>query len=789
MSVAGGLPLSTFRVLEIASDIAGPYAGKLLVDAGADVVKVEPATGDPLRYWTATGATPTGDSAAFTFLNGSKRSVTGEPDCPDVLELARAADIVLIDQGVSDGALEQLRASCPKVVVSVTPYGRCGPSAHEPATEFTLQARCGSTAGRGLPESRPLSAGGRLGEFIGGVYAAATGLAYAGKARVSGRREFVDVSLLEAMVITMGGLTAVSAQLLGSGASSPRSLELPSIEPTADGYVGFCTITAQQFQDFLALIERFDWLDDAELATFAGRQRRREEFNAAVRQWTSTRTTAEIVEAASALRIPVAPIGTPETIPGMDQFVERGVFVSNPAGFLQPRPPYRISGVGVRSPSLAPAIGADIGLVHWPLENENPPAPGALESTADAPLSGLRIMDLTAFWAGPSATAVLAALGADVVKVEGVKRPDGLRYAGGWPPSREGWWETGPMFLAVNENKRGLSLEMTTAEGQALARRLAGQCDIVIENFSPRVMGNLGLDWEAVSGANPTALMVRMPAFGLDGPWRDRVGFAQTMEQVSGLAWMTGEADGPPVIPRGACDPIAGLHAAFAVLVALEHRHRTGDGALVEVTMVEAALNVAAIGVIEQTAYGRSLSREGNRGPAASPQGVYRCEGSDEWVAIAVTTDEQWEALVAVTGVPELRGAHLQTRADRAADDHIDAALGGWTVARSAQAAANALLPAGVPAAVVTPARDLLRDPQLAYRGFFETIDHPIAGRLAMPGQPMRLSDVEHRWITAAAPTLGEHNALVLGELLGVGPDELTRLQKAHVVGTRPRGL
>ncbi len=778
-------PLAGLRVLEIAYEIAGPYAGKLLADAGADVVKVEPASGDPLRAWSATGAVRTGDGALFQFLNTSKRSILGSPGSPAVRELSHAADIVIVDESTPAETLDELRATCPGAVVSITAFGRTGPSRDRAATEFTLQAECGSTGSRGLKDASPLAAGGRLGEFIGGAYAAVAALAYGLRARAGSGGEFVDVSLLEAMAITMGGLSSVSAQISEANATAGRSLELPSIEPTADGYVGFCTITAQQFQDFLLLIERPDWLDDADLASFAGRQRRRKEFDAAVRAWTITRTTAEILELASALRIPVAPIGSPETVTSIDHFVERGVFVANPAGFVQPRPPYRISGSALRPFGAAPALGADEGRVTW-----SPRQRTASSSVATPPLDGVRVMDLTAFWAGPSATLVLAALGADVIKVEGVKRPDGIRYAGGWPPPAEGWWETGPIFLAVNENKRDLTLELTTPQGQQLALALAAECDVVIENFSPRVMTNLGLDYDAVSAANPSALMVRMPAFGLDGPWRDRVGFAQTMEQVSGMAWLTGEADGAPVIPRGACDPIAGLHAAFATLVALEHRRRSRVGALVEVTMVEAALNVAATGVIERSAYGHTLTREGNRGPAASPQGVYRCSGGDEWVAIATETDDQFHRLAALIDAsfaadPELAGFTGR----RAAADRIDAAISRWTATRTAVEAAEALQSQGIPASPVNLGRDLLDHPQLRHRGFFEEVDHPVVGQLAMPGQPMRLGSPGHRWITSAAPTLGEHNEAVLTGLLKVDGERVKQLAEDRVIGTRPAGL
>ena len=774
----GELPLAHLRVLEIATEIAGPYAAKLFADAGADVVKVEPPAGDPMRRHTAGGALAAGDSALFAFLNTSKRSVVGTADDPEIMDLAAAADVVIVDAGVSPEAVRRLRgARGASVVVALTPFGLTGPSAGEPATEFTLQARCGSTGGRGLADRIPLAAGGRLGEWIGGAYAAVAGAAYARRAREHGAGELVDVSLLESMVITMGGLGVVAAQIMGAGPG--RSLELPSIEATADGYVGYCTITGQQFQDFLVMIERPEWLGDADLASFAGRQRRREEFTAAVREWTGRHTTAEIIELASAMRIPVAPIGSPDTITAIDHFVQRGVFVPNPAGFVQPRPPYRIHGGRLREFAAAPALGEHTGTVAWTARQ----AP-AVTGTVAHPLADIRVMDFTAFWAGPAGSLVLGSLGADVVKVEGLKRPDGMRFAGAKPPTVDHWWETGSIFLAVNENKRDVTLELGTTEGDALARRLLGSCDVVMENFSPRVMTNLGMDWDTVAAANPDALMVRMPAFGLDGPWRDRVGFAQTMEQVSGMAWLTGEADGAPVIPRGACDPIAGLHAAFATIVGLEHRRRTGSGALVEVTMVEAALNVAAQMVIEHSAYGRTLMRAGNRGPMAAPQGVYRSAGDDCWVAIAVTSDEQWAALCAAMGA-----AGLLAGGRRGDADAIDAVIEAWTSQRSAREAAEGLQSLGIAASPVIPSAELLHDPQLQARGFFEELDHPYVGKTLWPGMPIVLGIPGHHWLRGVAPTLGQHNGEILGELLGLAAAELATLEAGGIIGTRPAGL
>ncbi len=352
----------------------------------------------------------------------------------------------------------------------------------------------------------------------------------------------------------------------------------------------------------------------------AGRVRRRDEFLAMVHDWAADKTTDEIVDLATAFRIPVAPIATPQTISSIDHFVERGVFVESEDGAVSPRVPYRINGQRMRRLNGAPELGADNGRVTWrSRERTRQAEPAETAETRDAlPLTGVRVVDLTAFWAGPMATQVLAALGADVIKVEGVRRPDGMRFAGGRPPSWDQWWEWGPVFLCSNTNKRGISLELSTPQGRQAALDLIGAQRSRHRELLAAGDGQLRSGMGRGHAANPTATMVRMPAFGLDGPWRDRVGFAQTMEQASGMAWMTGPADGPPLIPRGVCDPLAGLHAAFAAIAALEIRDRTGTGMHVESTMVEAALNVAAEAVLEYSLNQSSCAatETGARAPA-----------------------------------------------------------------------------------------------------------------------------------------------------------------------------
>jgi crotonobetainyl-CoA:carnitine CoA-transferase CaiB-like acyl-CoA transferase len=290
----------------------------------------------------------------------------------------------------------------------------------------------------------------------------------------------------------------------------------------------------------------------------------------------------------------------------------------------------------------------------------------------------------------------------------------------------------------------------------------------VIENFSPRVMDQFGLGADTLLDLKPDLVMVRMPAFGLSGPWRDRVGFAPTMEQIAGLAWVTGLPEGPPVPPRGACDPLAGAHAAFALLAALEFADRTGHGQLVEVPMIETVLNVTATQTIEFEVLGATLSRRGNRGHRSATQDLYRCGGADNWVAISAYTDAQRNALSELTGGTDLTE---------------------WFAAQDLGAVVDLLVGAGIPAAAVVSPSAVTDNPQLRDRGFFERLDHPSTGEGLYPTLPFALLAGQNNWLRRPPPTLGQHNSEVLTELCGLTDADLDRLAADGVIGTRPRGL
>ena len=793
-------PFAGLRVLELATGIAGPYAGKLLSDAGADVLKLEPPDGDPLRGFTACGATlaPGEDGALFRFLNASKRSALADLAGEHGRSFARrvAASCDLLIESFGPGGLEArglapeaLQAANPRLsIVSISPWGRTGPWAQRPATEFTHQARAGSSTRRGLPGRVPVAAGGQLGEYAAGTYAAAGAVAAWLSARRSGAGQQVDVSLFEAVVSVLTTFFAVRGRWMEG--PMPMAAEAPSIEPARDGWVGFCTYTGQQWQDFCALIEQPELARDERFFHAAERFKHRAFLQEAIHAWTRARTVAEIVELASLMRIPAAPVHDADGVLACEHFAARGVFEKSPHGFRQPRVPYRLGSGATRPPGRAPALGEHDAEIRAELATARPALAGpAPEGGSDLPLAGLRVVDLTAFWAGPVVTGFLADLGADVVKVEAIQRPDGIRFVAA--SGRQPMWEWSEVFHGVNAGKRGITLNLDSPDGRELLLRLVAGADVVVENGSARVLENFDLGFERLRERNPGLLLLRMPAWGLDGPWRDRTGFAANVEQASGIAWGTGYPDAP-LVPQ-ACDPIGGMHAALALLAALEVRRRTGRGQQVETALVEPALNVAALQVIEREAYGASMTRDGNRGPFGAPQGMYRCqtprdERGPEWLAVAVSDDAQWRALLGVLGTPEwgddpsLAGAAGR----RAAHDAVDARLAAWCAERGAIQAEALLLAAGIPAGAGFNAHFALPNAQLEHRGFFQTLDHPVTGATPYPSLPMVFS----RWgagrHTRPPPTLGQHNDEVLGGELGVSPEELAGLRERKVIGERP---
>jgi crotonobetainyl-CoA:carnitine CoA-transferase CaiB-like acyl-CoA transferase len=750
------MSLDGLRVLEVSEGVAGAYAGKLLRDQGAEVKKL--ATSTRLRRWSA--ATPDepvdGVGPLASFLDRGKELLSIPGGTPTAEIADGWADVVAVE-GPTTRILDVSTLRPQTTLVRVEPFGAEGPLARVRASEFTLQAWCGLMSGCGTPDTPPLQMGILHGQWATGAVAAMAALAGVRSARTTGTGPTIEVSALEVMAVVLNNYPSLYREFTGSVSVMSRSGDWPQVVPCQDGWIGLCVFTPQQWSDFAAMIGRDDLSADERLNSMGGRGRNRALAESVVRPWLATHTVAQICELGELFRVPVAPVGNGRDVLTMDHFVERGVFVEHPEGFVAPRPPF------LTRVSSAP-------------EDSTP-----VEPRGPLPLSGVTVVDLTAFWAGPACTHQLATLGADVIKIESPTRPDGMRFATVRPPTEPDWMEYGPTFHGTNPAKRSVTVDFSKPEGRELVLRLVERADVVVENFTPRVLGNVGLEYDDLMARRADVILLRMPAFGLDGPWRDRPGFAQTTEQVSGIAWMTGEAGGEAVV-RSTIDPIAGIHGAFVVLAALEQRARTGEGQQIEMPMAEVALNVAAEPIITWSADGVLLERDGDRGAPGAPQGVYACAGDEQWVALSITDDREWRALVEVLDEPDwAHDGSLDTGGGRRArHDTIDAELAAWFAPRDRDETVAELLGAGVLAAPVWD--QMIQDqlPQLAERGFVQYLDHPIAGRVGYPGTGVRADtfDLSYR---APAPTVGQHTDDVLHEL-GLSDDEIATLRSSGVV-------
>ncbi len=715
--------LDGVTVCEVGQGIAASYATKLLADLGATVGRVGPGRDDGLGAYLDAGKV--------------------------VLDAAVDADVVVEDLG--PGGLEAIGLAPTGALVRISPFGQTGPRAGEPATDLTLQAAGGWVSNHGVPGTAPVRVGGRAPAYVAGGYAAAAALTALRTSRATGGPVVVDLSAQACLVGTLPYPMLFQFTLDRMGQRfGERRYVVPGIVPCADGWVGVNCLTGQHWLDLCNLLGIPEWgerqrevIEDTAYA----------DFLEAARPWLAGQTAEDIVTVCQAMRIPAAPIGDGANLPGMSQFAERGFYRPLPGtDVVAPTAPYRLAATPA-GPGAPPVPGTlpDRAAV-------TPAAPPA----GGGPFAGLRVVDLSIFWSAPYLSMYLGSLGADVVKVESVQRPDGFRYSATFPELGADWYERSLVWQATNLSKRDVTLDLTRTEGRDLLWRLLDGADVLIENFSPRVVESFGLDEATVRERCPGLVYVRMPGFGLTGPWRDHVGWAMVYEQACGLAQVTGHADGPPLNPGGFADPVVGMHAAVALQAALAHRDRTGEGQVVEVAQVEVMAATCAEQVVEAARTGAAPGRTGNRSDEARWEGVYAT--ADGWLAVSVR-DEADEAAAADLGVGD------------------EEALAAWATDRTAAEAAAVLLAVGVPASPVLTVPGMLTEPQLVARGYYQPLTHPLVGEVPYPGWPVSFSvgvEAHHRWV---APTLGQHNDEVLGGRLGLTADDLAALRDQRVIG------
>ncbi|WP_428488156.1 CoA transferase [Rhodopila sp.] len=821
-------PLSGFRVLQTGSGIALDYCGKLFSDFGADVVKLEPPNGDPLRWFPP--VLEGGESGLFAWLNTNKRSVTETPEAlaallpgSDVLLDGRAltpppasgpGGTVIASEGASSMPLSNpapaqsvmagrnpgdadllgaLRTAQPHLsITTISWFGEHGPYSGFAATEATVRALGGLVALTGRAEGPPtLATDGQSGILAGlaAFIATAAGLYN----RAAGSRHF-SVSVHETAVNVAEYEAAVAWE---AGGRRPRKgvnrfgRNYPlGIYPTKHGLIGVTIVTTGQWRGICTMLGLPELGKDPRYAINLDRLTHAREIDALFQPVWNTRTATEWFELALIYKLPLAVVPTMAELLEQHVHRERGAFAPIRIGdtaFEAPVLPQHLTLTPPLAGGTAPLAGEDDPAWHVPASDRPAgPAPSGPPSAGILPLSGLRIVDLTMGWAGPTAARHLGDLGAEIIKVEACQYPDwwrGTDLRASFIAAQT--YEKIPWFQLMNRNKLDVTLDLTHPEGVALLKRLVADADAVIENYSSEVLRKLGIDYTVLKDVRPGLVMLSMPAFGSDNAWSACRGYGSTLEQASGLPTVTGFPDDPPTMNQTAYgDPVGGFNAAAALMVALLHRQATGQGQNIDLSQVECMLPLVASAIIEQSATGQLSPRNGNRHPAHVPQGCFRCVGDDRWIAISVTGDASWRAVCDLLGRADLAGLTAPRRREQEA--MLEALIEQWTASRDPDEAMILLQSRGIAAGAVRAPFELTEDSHLVARGFWHRLDRPFIGPHWQSSAAFR-EGLDAYPVRRVAPTLGQDNEAVLGGRLGLSRGDLDRLAEAEVIGTVPK--
>ncbi|PTM43424.1 CoA transferase [Bosea sp. 124] len=399
-------------------------------------------------------------------------------------------------------------------------------------------------------------------------------------------------------------------------------------------------------------------------------------------------------------------------------------------------------------------------------------------------LKGIRFADLTWAGAGPFSTKLFSDFGAEIIKIESASRPDPVRVGGPFKDGVAGINRSG-YFASRNTGKKSFSINLKNPKSREILFEIIREADVVSNNFGPGAMDRLGLGYEDIKAIKPDIIYLSMPMYGETGPLANLLGVGMTISAVTGLMWQTGyEGEGPigpgTHFPDHAANP---YHAAFALMAALRHKRATGKGLKIDLSQVESTINCMGPSVLENAATGIEQERRGNRSPHYAPHSIFKCAGADDWCAVAVLTDAQWQALCKTIGEPSLAADRdLATAKGRLTQvARIEAAVGRWTASRDATAAMMELQAAGVPAGVVAHSRYLMEDDvQLRHRGYWETIDHPEMGETRFTAPPFLLDG--ERVELKRPPLLGEHTDTILTQVLGYAPERVKALRAEGVI-------
>jgi crotonobetainyl-CoA:carnitine CoA-transferase CaiB-like acyl-CoA transferase len=777
--VLGGL-----RVLELASMVAGPYCTKIMGDLGAEVIKVEPPGGDAAR-WVGpfAGGRPDPElGVLFLHLNTSKRSRCLDLGTQDAArrftELAAEADALVTDwsfAGLAEAGVgvPDLAAANPRLVVlSLTPFGASGPYKDYRSGPLTTFHSAGEgyltpVASFLMPEviDRPPVRQGRFAaEYKLATYAAGLVVAGVYHAHTTGRGQTIDLSKQDALL----GLNFLEfvPYLTGGEVPSRSSLAVPfgGIMPCLDGYLQFTSHEEHQWQALLKLLGDPEWSQQAWAGAAGSRIAHATEINERLIEWLQDRTRDEVVTSGQEIGATVAPYRTLDEVAESEQMAVRGFF--QPVGHalagehLFPTGPWRFAGNDIR-PGPPPLLGEHNDAAFSP-SSRRPPPHEATDYGA-GPLAGIRVVDLTWAVAGPTATMILASLGAEVIKVESALRLDVLRHVE-------------PTGATTNRQKKAVTLNLRHPGAIDLLKRLVTVSDVVAESFRPGVVEALGLGYEQLRAVKPDLVMFSSSMAGQHGPQSRFAGYAPMFVALSGLGEMTGYSDGPPTQIRVGGDIIVGVHGGFALLAALAHRQATGEGTYIDLSAVESESCLIGDSLLDYTINGTVQSRTGNDEPGAAPHNCYRCRGDDEWVSIAVTTEQQWAAFVDVLGRPAWAAGERFAKGDGrfAHRQELDRLVDDWTRQRDQMEVTRLLQEAGVPAMPSYAAPGLFADPHVIDHGMVVKVPGPTGESLLVKlggtfsATPMR--------IDRAGPAMGEHNDEIFGTLLGLSQSQIDDL-------------
>jgi crotonobetainyl-CoA:carnitine CoA-transferase CaiB-like acyl-CoA transferase len=822
--------LSGIKVVELADGVAGSYCGKLFADLGADVVKVESASGDVLRHRESVARDADGSyrGGAFLHLNTNKRSTVLDPATVNgrnrLGELMDRSNLIIESTGA--GRLETwgyswsaVHARSPGLsVVSISGFGASGPYSGYQWDDLIVQAISNNMI-HDRTNDAPVRFPGHLGLCVVANLAALGALGAVIGAESTGIGCFVDCAATEALSTIPARATTLLSYRYRDGAPAPnlyagaRESLLPlGVYPCGDGYVAMMS-TPQQLDQMLEV------LDDENLyAAFARpdafeRGETKEAIDAALYPWLLSRTRAEATAEAQGVGWPLAGVNEPREVIDADHLAQRGFWIhahDAGAGSIKvPGAPYRFAEGGWSLRRLAPRLGehdAEVAaeLIQPPTEpRSKAPARAIADSVpspSSPPLSGIRVLDLTTVWSGPFATMLLADLGAEVIRVENPwilppttkgyhARPTltdpgflGSLYGDPVPERPDRPWNRHAMNNAIARNKLSCTIDNRRPEGRELLMRLAECSDVFIENFRTSGLARMGLFTSELQARNPRLIIVRMPPTGTTGDWSDYTGFGAQFDGLTGMAWLCGHRDSELVTTPGTTymDAASGPATAFATIAALRYRAQTGRGQLVEIDQSENILNHLG-DIFIDCQLGVEPRRWGNRDPWRAPQGLYRCRGEEGWLAISVNDDAAWRSLAEVMGRGDLardpRFADVTGR--QKLHDELDLLIGAWAAEQSPLVAFHDLQRAGVAAGPILEDQAFADDPHFKERAWQRPLRSLDVGTHLHPGLAYR--GVPQAW-RRGSPVLGEDNEYVYKKVLGVSDADYERYREDKIL-------